>query len=344
MCANERQTDTNNNNIGDGLLVTGLYYKQSPQLAKRAGSSSAITWDSERQLVTVNVTMFPRFSPSGISIPYSSDPVREVISKKRVIRARDYEELAEFHRRFPHADFWIDTLPPPDFALYYRPWDPNPPPPQYTALVIPPHTAAQQLTGPAISPPPYHPWPSVTKKMFPKKGTLQQLPNLLQFDHRPKRRRMPLTPSTSQAASVAPPIHLHLANLPLGDHTGLQRARANTLPLESPNVLIQHEGSGGEPLIEYPTIDSVLKDLNGVMPDASLMRFVAAFGGHGIYYADAAQNSSHEFLANVIGMPVGVIRRFQKYVALVVTRAEKDKGCTKTPVVVGAASDKENKP
>ncbi|KAF9240181.1 hypothetical protein BU15DRAFT_74098 [Melanogaster broomeanus] len=160
------------------------------------------------------------------------------------------------------------------------------------------------------------------KKILLGEATLEQPPSSLL--HRrgalAKRRRttIPLAADATVTTSTNSVPAIHLANLPLGD-------RASTAPLEAPMTLAgaNNDLNDSERLIEYPAIEKALRDLNVVMPATKILQFLTAFSSHGIYYVDAAQALSYEFLANEIGMPHGIIHRFQNHIAYLVRKAKK---------------------
>ncbi|KAH7917952.1 hypothetical protein BV22DRAFT_1134975 [Leucogyrophana mollusca] len=165
------------------------------------------------------------------------------------------------------------------------------------------------------------------KKMFLNEATLQQPPDLLQSTTAPN-------VAAFHPCQVLPRLLVWL--LP------------STFTSQTCHLVITRDYSGSihchwrAPMSLF-NMQVVMTSHSSNIPRLAL----SAFRGHGIYYADAAQNLSHEFLVNEIGMPVGVILRFQEYVTLgVVTRAKKGKGHAKTPAVVDAVSDsdRENKP
>lgn len=161
-----------------------------------------------------------------------------------------------------------------------------------------------------------------------KQATLTEPPNLPQFDHPVKKRRTSsparTTGPSATAAPAAPAIHLHLGDLlPLNNRAGQDR-----LNLMSRNILSSplHDSSDDDDLIAYPSIETLLRDLHEVMPDANFMQFHADFVEHGIFYVDSVGDLSSEFLANEIGLPCGVVKKLQSHAARLVRRAEKGKG------------------
>jgi len=78
-------------------------------------------------------------------------------------------------------------------------------------------------------------------------------------------------------------------------------------------------------LIVYPAIDSLLWDLDAVMPAVNFSQYHAVFVGHGVFYVDSIEDLSQDFLVNKVGLPQGVIKWFKKHAAHLVRHAEKAK-------------------
>ncbi|KIJ05146.1 hypothetical protein PAXINDRAFT_159148, partial [Paxillus involutus ATCC 200175] len=161
------------------------------------------------------------------------------------------------------------------------------------------------------------------KKIFLGEATLTQPPNVLQFDHGTKRRcTSPVrTPGPSNLNAV-PAIHLHLGDLPLTDQGG---RRYLNLPSRHDTGRLSSDSEDGEDLIQYPSIEVLLRDLDQVMPAAAFMQYCAAFTGRGVFYVDSARELSEELLINEVGMPLGVVKRFKNHAARLARRAEKKK-------------------
>ena len=132
-------------------------------------------------------------------------------------------------------------------------------------------------------------------------------------------------PSGSQIpVPASPAIHLHLGDLPLNDLSGhcCRNTELPSVPSQPPQPLGDDDDDS---LIVYPAINSLLQDLHAVMPIVNFPQYHAAFVGHGIFYVDSIEDLSQEFLANEVGLPRGVIKRFKNHAAHLVRRAEKGK-------------------
>jgi len=132
-------------------------------------------------------------------------------------------------------------------------------------------------------------------------------------------------PSGSQIPTpTSPAIHLHLGDIPLNDLSGHRRCNTELRSMPSQPVP-QPLSDDDDTLIVYPAIDSLLRDLDAVMPAVNFPQYHAAFVGHGVFYVDSIEDLSQDFLVNKVGLPQGVIKRFKKHAAHLVRRAEKAK-------------------
>lgn len=155
---------------------------------------------------------------------------------------------------------------------------------------------------------------------------MQEPPNILTFDQRPTKK-----PRNSAPQQAPIEIHNHIGTTttappaPLSDCGG-QRT-INMASRMSPTTReLDNSDNNTDFLVVYPSVSMALRELDAVMPDAGFRNYEAGFREHGMYYVDAVQRESNEWLRDTLGMEYGVTGAFREHIERLVKRARKGKG------------------
>lgn len=154
-------------------------------------------------------------------------------------------------------------------------------------------------------------------------ATLQDPPNILTFDQRPTKK-----PRNGASQQAPIEIHNHIGTAaPTPAPTLSDRGGQRTINRASPPARrLNDSDSDNDFLVVYPSVSMALRELDAVMPDAGFRNYEAGFREHGMYYVDAVQRESDEWLRDTLGMEYGVIGAFREHIGRLVKRVRKGKG------------------
>ncbi|KAF8888258.1 hypothetical protein BD779DRAFT_1470298 [Infundibulicybe gibba] len=152
-------------------------------------------------------------------------------------------------------------------------------------------------------------------------ATLTEPPSSLEFDHKPKRRRRYekwCQPPAHQDSNLQPTYHMPVipASQPLD------------LSPKSTGSIIDLTASDDEnPLIQYPTISTLLKDLHDIKPQFNYPQYESVLHANGFVYVNSIIDSDIEpnFFVDIIGIPWDAVGDFFAYAETSVRCAQKGK-------------------
>jgi hypothetical protein len=161
----------------------------------------------------------------------------------------------------------------------------------------------------------------LTWKQFLGDATFTQPPEILNFDHVPKKQRQ--STSFRSATTSASPVQVQGFNdVLLGDQGG--QGHLN-LAISEPDLANLVLFNTGDTLITYPPASQVLREMQAAFPLLNMPQWEENLSCHGVMYADAIVELPSDFFHNVVGMPLGAIGAFRRSAAGLVRRAQKGK-------------------